>query len=100
MQQNGARSLLLIDADAGERRVVAAIAGRAGWRVLSAEDWGGAAAHLADDAEGEIAAALVGGWRPGLPACALRAVRAEHPELPALAVIGDEHAGVAALRGG
>ena len=40
MREEVLRSLLLVDADPGERRVVSATASRAGWSVVSADSAG------------------------------------------------------------
>ena len=102
MRQDNIRSLLLIDADPAERRLVATIAGRAGWRVLSGESFAAAREPLESDEAGEIAAAVVGNWRPGLPNCPLTSLREHSPDLPVIAVLspGEMGAGVAALRSG
>ena len=38
MREERTRSLLLLDADADERRLISAVAARAGWSVLGAAD--------------------------------------------------------------
>ncbi|MEO5971816.1 MAG: sigma-54-dependent Fis family transcriptional regulator, partial [Sphingomicrobium sp.] len=62
MREQVTRSLLLVDADPAERRLVAAIAGRAGWSVLGAA-CGQTAVGLLQGPHGrEVQAALLGNW--------------------------------------
>ena len=78
------RSLLLVEADAAERRLVSAIAARAGWSVVGAADTETAVGLLQGPHGREVQAALLTTWRaddgPTLIA-ALRGCRAELPVL-------------------
>ena len=82
MGDNRTRSLLLLDADADERRLVSAIAGRAGWSVIGAA-CGETALGLLQGPHGrEVQAVLLGSWDqdsgPGLVAM-LRSCRENLP---------------------
>ena len=62
MAETRTRSLLLVDADADERRVIASIAGRAGWSTVGASDEETATALLQGPHGREVQAALLGSW--------------------------------------
>ena len=78
------QSLLPVEADAAERRLVSAIAARAGWSVVGAADTETAVGLLQGPHGREVQAALLSTWRaedgPALIA-ALRSCRAELPVL-------------------
>ena len=79
ISENRTRSLLLLDADPDERRLVSAIAGRAGWSVVGAA-CGETAVGLLQGPHGrEVQAALLGSWDadtgPELIACSARAAK-------------------------
>ncbi len=80
MREEVLRSLLLVDSDPGERRLVAATASRAGWSVVSASDVETANGLLQGPHGREVRAALISSWdeasSPGLIA-ALREVRSD-----------------------
>src|SRR3954453_288477 len=82
MREQAIRSLMLLDANADERRLVSAIASRAGWSVVGAADIDSALAHLEGSRGREVQAALLGSWSseagPGLIA-ALREHRSTLP---------------------
>ena len=88
MREEVLRSLLLVDADPAERRLVSATASRAGWSVVGAADAETAAGLLQGPHGREVRASLLSSWDaeagPGLIA-AMRAVR---PEL-AVIVLAD-----------
>jgi DNA-binding NtrC family response regulator len=88
MREEVLRSLLLVDADPAERRMVSATASRVGWSVVSASCAETAAALLQGPHGREVRASLLSSWNaeagPGLIA-AMRAVR---PEL-AVIVLAD-----------
>ncbi|MDQ3471671.1 MAG: sigma-54 dependent transcriptional regulator, partial [Pseudomonadota bacterium] len=90
MGEERTRSLLLLDADANERRLVSAIAARAGWSVIGAADAETAVGLLQGPHGREVQAALLGSWdeatgptwiadlrnaREGLPIVVLSEVR-------------------------
>ena len=60
--ENRTRSLLLVDAEPGERRLVSAIAGRAGWSVVGAADGEAAVSVLQGPHGREVQTALLGNW--------------------------------------
>jgi DNA-binding NtrC family response regulator len=78
------RSLLLIDADAAERRRISAIAARAGWTIVGADGLETAVALLRGPYGPEVKVALLGTWKEeGAPAI-IDALRECHPGLPVL----------------
>src|SRR3954449_11730573 len=62
MREQPTRSLLLLDASADERRLISAIAARAGWSAVGASDAEMAVALLQGPHGREVQAALLGGW--------------------------------------
>jgi DNA-binding NtrC family response regulator len=62
MAEERTRSLLLLDADPDERRLIAAIAARGGWSVVGAADEETAVALLQGPHGREVQAALFGAW--------------------------------------
>jgi DNA-binding NtrC family response regulator len=62
MAEERTRSLLLLQTDADERRLISAIAARAGWSVVGAADGDAAAALLQGPQGREVQAALLGTW--------------------------------------
>jgi DNA-binding NtrC family response regulator len=92
MRPESARTLLLIDADQAQHRLVATVASRAGWRVEAAQG-PGAGASLANG--GEIAALLLARWDKRL----LEGLRSLAPGLPIL-VFAEASASVEAMRAG
>src|SRR5439155_18856494 len=62
MREEPIRSLLLLDANPEERRLISAIAGRAGWSVVGAADEEMAAALLQGPYGHEVQAVLLGYW--------------------------------------
>ena len=61
MREEVLRSLLLIDSDPAERRLVAATASRAGWSLANAAS-GGVLELLKGQHGREVRAALLSGW--------------------------------------
>ncbi|HVL29879.1 MAG TPA: sigma 54-interacting transcriptional regulator, partial [Sphingomicrobium sp.] len=102
MREEVLRSLLLVDADPAERRLVSATASRAGWSVVAAADPETAAGLLQGPHGREVRAALLSSWLPetgpGLIA-AMRAVRADLPVI-VLADGGSIALAVDAMRAG
>jgi DNA-binding NtrC family response regulator len=62
MREEPTRSLLLLDANPEERRLISAIAGRANWSVVGAADEEMALALLQGPHGREVLAALLGSW--------------------------------------
>ncbi len=102
MREEVLRSLLLVDADPAERRLVSATASRAGWSVVSAACAETAAGLLQGPHGREVRASLLSSWDettgPGLIA-AMRAVR---PDLPVIVLAdgGSVALAVDAMRAG
>ena len=82
MREEPTRSLLLLDANPEERRLISAIAGRAGWSAVGAADEETAVALLQGPHGREVLSVLLGSWdsekSPALIA-ALRQVRSNLP---------------------
>ena len=77
------RTLLLIDDEPAQRRLVAAIGARAGWRLVAVAD--AEAAMTALDGSQPIDAVLIDQWSPDPDGGALVAeIRRDHPSLPIL----------------
>ena len=84
MADERTRSLLLIDADADERRLVSAIAARAGWSVVGAADDETAIALLQGPHGREVQAALVGAWHSDTGPKLIAALRDQRDKLPVI----------------
>jgi DNA-binding NtrC family response regulator len=78
MPRETIRSLLLIDEDAGQRRLVSAIAARAGWRTVVADSGDAAMTSLAAPHASTIEVILID-QRDDTPALVAR-LRAAHPD--------------------
>ncbi len=102
MREEPTRSLLLLDANADERRLISAIAARAGWSVMGAGDEESAIAVLDGPHAKEVRAALLGSWDaergPGL----IASLREKKEKLPIIVLShGDSvAAAVEAMRAG
>jgi DNA-binding NtrC family response regulator len=95
------RSLLLIDADAAERRRISAIASRAGWTVVGADGAETAAAILRGPYGPEVKVALLGHWDNSTGGELIDSLRACHAALPVLVLTdGAMPAAVDAIRAG
>ena len=102
MREQVTRSLLLVDADPAERRLVAAIAGRAGWSVLGAA-CGQTAVGLLQGPHGrEVQAALLGNWDSYTGPALIAALRESRPKLPIIVFADSQSVGIAveAMRAG
>ena len=81
----GMRSLMLIDDEPAQSRLVSAIAARDGWRTLVASDPDSAIAMLGTREGMGLSAIVLDQWVPGDDACALIAeLKACRPSLPIL----------------
>ncbi len=84
MAEERTRSLLLLAGDADERRLIGAIAARAGWSAVGAADSETAAALLQGPHGREVQAALIGAWDsesgPGL----IAALHGQRDKLPVI----------------
>jgi DNA-binding NtrC family response regulator len=103
MTRNGQRLLLLIDDEPAQRRLVAALAARAGWRAIFAADGEMAIATLGTQDGMQLDAILLDHWSPEADATRLiAALRERRPALPILMLTANgsvAHA-VAAMRAG
>ncbi len=95
--------LLLVDDEPAQRRLNMALASRAGWSTLCAQNADDALSML-DTREGQrLSAVIVDDWTPGLEAIALiRAIHEKRPSLPVLVLTANGSAALAveAMRAG
>jgi DNA-binding NtrC family response regulator len=84
MREEPTRSLLLLDANADERRLISAIASRAGWSVVGAADGEQAIALLQGPHGREVRAAIFGNWDADQGPQLIDALRALRAELPVI----------------
>jgi DNA-binding NtrC family response regulator len=103
MTRNGQRMLMLIDDEPAQRRLVAALAARGGWRTLFAGDSDTAIAMLGTQDGMQLDAILLDHWGADADASTLIAeLRARRPALPILVLTANgsvSHA-VNAMRAG
>jgi DNA-binding NtrC family response regulator len=88
MREEVLRSLLLVDADPAERRMVSATASRAGWSVVSAACAETAAGLLQGPHGREVRASLLSSWDPETGPSLIAAMRAVRPELAVIVLAG------------
>jgi DNA-binding NtrC family response regulator len=88
MRDEEVRSLLLVDADAGERRHMTAIAARAGWSVLGAACAEAALGLLQGPHGREVRAAILANWDGVEGPALVAALRHTAPDLPVI-VLGE-----------
>ncbi|RST30782.1 sigma-54-dependent Fis family transcriptional regulator [Sphingomonas ginkgonis] len=102
MRPETVRSLLLLDADAGERRRVSATASRAGWSTLGASCPDSAAELLRGPQGQDVRAAIIGAWDPHDGPRSIAALRATRPNLPIIVLADGNSVGraVEAMRAG
>ena len=102
MREEVLRSLLLVDADPGERRVVSATASRAGWSVVSASCPESAAGLLQGPHGREVRAALMSSWDSEIGPGLIAAMRKVRPDLPVIVLAdgGSVALAVDAMRAG
>jgi DNA-binding NtrC family response regulator len=84
MREEPTRSLLLLDANADERRLVSAIAARAGWSVVGAADEETAVALLQGPHGREVQASLIGVWDAEQGPRLIASLREHRPNLPVI----------------
>ena len=103
MTRNGQRLLMLIDEEPAQRRLVAALAARGGWRTIFAGDGETALATLGTQEGMQLDAIILDHWSPQVDAAPLiMELRANRPQLPILMLTADgsvAHA-VSAMRAG
>ena len=102
MREEPTRSLLLLDANPEERRLISAIAGRAGWSVVGAADEETALALLQGPHGREVLAVLLGGWDVDKGPQLIAVLRSDRADLPVIALSHGDSVSVAveAMRAG
>lgn len=103
MTRNGQRQLMLIDEEPAQRRLIAAIAARRGWRTIFASDHETAVATLGTPDGMALDAIILDHWAPDFDAASLIAeLRLNRPMLPILLLTanGSVAAAVSAMRAG
>jgi len=102
MRQEPNRSLLLLDANADERRLISAIAARAAWSVVGAADEETATALLQGPHGREVRAALLGSWDAERGPQLIAALRQHRADLPVIVLSHSDavSAAVEAMRAG
>jgi DNA-binding NtrC family response regulator len=102
MREEPTRSLLLLDANPEERRLISAIAGRAGWSVVGAADEETALALLQGPHGREVRAVLLGSWDAEKGPQLIAAMREERHNLAVLVLSHGESVSTAveAMRAG
>lgn len=86
MRAETIRFLLLVHADAAERRLVAATASRSGWNTLGAPGIEEAVEMLEGPNGHEVRAVLVGSWDSDTGPALVKRLRAARPQLPIIVV--------------
>src|SRR3954471_23180442 len=102
MAEERARSLLLLDADADERRLISAIAARAGWSAVGAADCEMATALLQGPHGREVQAVLLGSWDSNASPQLIDKLREHRDSLPVIVLSHGDSVSVAvdAMRAG
>jgi DNA-binding NtrC family response regulator len=103
MTDKETRLLMLVDDEPAQCRLVAAIAGRAGWRTIFARDAETAIAMLGTQDGMMLDAILLDQWAPGADSAALIAeLKSRRPALPVLLLtaIGSTDSAIEAMRAG
>ncbi|HUD92100.1 sigma-54 dependent transcriptional regulator [Sphingobium sp.] len=85
MARDGVPMLMLIDDEPAQRRLVSALASRAGWRTIFAQDSETAIAMLGTQDGMRLDAIILDQWSPDYdPSDLIREIRARRPALPLL----------------
>lgn len=103
MARDGVPMLMLIDDEPAQRRLVSALASRAGWRTIFANDGDTAIATLGTQDGMRLDAVLLDQWSPSYePAGLIRELRARRPALPILILTAHNNVAIAveAMRAG
>ena len=102
MREEPTRCLLLLDTDADERRRVSAIAARAGWSVIGANDKDSALAVLQGPHGRDVRAALIGNWDSARGPEMISAILEKRENLPVIVLSHGDTVSVAveAMRAG
>lgn len=89
MRDEQLRSLLLLDSDANERRLVSAVASRAGWSVIGAADAETASGLLQGPHGREVRAAILSSWDPKDGPGLIEQLREQREDLPVIVLAED-----------
>ena len=102
MREDQTRCLLLIEADPAERRLVSAVAARAGWSTVGADCCETAVALLQGPHGREVQAALLASWDEEHGPVTIEALRSSRPSLPVIVLAESDSVSVAvnAMRAG
>jgi DNA-binding NtrC family response regulator len=102
MREEPTRSLLLLDANPDERRLISAIAARAGWSVVGAADAELAVALLQGPHGREVQAAILGSWDAVQGPELIGALREHRDNLPVIVLSHGDTVSIAveAMRAG
>jgi DNA-binding NtrC family response regulator len=102
MREEPTHSLLLLDANADERRLIAAIASRAGWSVVGAPDAEIAIALVQGPHGREVRAAIFGSWDIDQGPQLIGVLREHRPDLPVIVLSHGDTVSIAveAMRAG
>ena len=102
MREDETRCLLLVDADPAERRLVSAVAARAGWSTVGADCQETAVALLQGPHGREVKAALLANWDESTGPAIISALRASRSELPVIVLAEGDSVQIAvnAMRAG
>ena len=95
MREEPTRSLLLLDANPEERRLISAIAGRAGWSVVGAADEETALALLQGPHGREVQSVLLGSWDAEKGPQLISALRDDRANLPVIVLSQSDAVSVA-----
>ena len=102
MREEPTRSLLLLDANSEERRLISAIAGRVGWSAVGAADEETALGLIQGPHGREVQSVLLGSWDAEKGPELISALRADRPNLPVIVLSHGDTVSVAveAMRAG
>ena len=102
MREEPTRSLLLLDGNPEERRLISAIAGRVGWSVVGAADEETALGLIQGPHGREVLSVLLGSWDAEKGPELISGLRAERPNLPVIVLSHSDTVSVAveAMRAG
>lgn len=84
MREQETKSLLLVEADPAERRLVSAVAARAGWSTVGADCTEMAISLLQGPHGREVQAAFLANWDEESGPAAIAALRSSRPSLPVI----------------
>ncbi len=84
MREQETKSLLLVEADPAERRLVSAVAARAGWITVGADCTEMAVSLLQGPHGREVQAAFLANWDEESGPAAIAALRSSRPSLPVI----------------